>query len=206
MRATRWSSALSGFAVLVLSGCGLTLGGDRDVQPIGVLTPGPAPGAAVYFGEAFAPCDPVQLRGYPGELAAPSSDYYEGPWCASVGERRDYLWAYARPLSRIRDAAAVSGEVAEDADQMVLDLEAQGFHRVCGTVLPGVAVDAAFEKPGSPARIHVRTTGAVSNPPQLTSTEPLSLTVAVAPTQDDPAIPQGAPAPPCPWQAGSPVP
>ena len=66
------------------------------------------------------------------------------------GERRDYLWAYARPLSRIQDAAAVSGEVAEDADQMVLDLEAQGFHRVCGTVMPGVAVDAAFEKAGSP--------------------------------------------------------
>ena len=107
------------------------------------------------------------------------------------------MWAYARPLTEDQTAQSANEDVVADAAQLVLDVEAQGYHRVCGAVLPAVSIDAGFERDDEPSRLRITTRGQVADPPQATSTEPLSLVIALSPSERDPAVPEGAAAPPC---------
>lgn len=189
------TAALAG-AIGLISGCGLDAT-DPPPDPIGSLSPGPAKESSNFFGITYQPCSDIELEGFPKNLTRASTEYYEGPWCARVGDERQYLWTYARPLTDEQSAESVKTDVLADAEQLVLDLAAQGYHRVCGEVVPGAVADAGFERRNEPSRIRVAAVGAVSEPPQATSTQPLSLIVAVSPSERDEAIPEGAPAPPC---------
>lgn len=186
------------FAVVagLVAGCGLDAT-DLPPDPVGSLSPGPAQEPSNFFGITYQPCSAIELEGFPDNLTRASGEYYEGPWCARVADQRMYLWTYARPLTDEQTAEGVKTDVLADAEQWVLDLAAQGYHRVCGEVVPGAVADAGFERGNEPARIRVATLGAIADPPQATSTQPLSLIVAVSPSRRDDAIAEGAPAPPC---------
>lgn len=182
--------------LLALGGCANLLTDDGTTR-IGTLEPGPATQGSNFFGVSFEPCTGIELEGYPPFLARASYDYYQGPWCASQGDTRTYLWAYARPMSSEQSAASVNQDVLADADQMALDLEAQGYQRVCGVADPGVRIDAGFESAGEATRIRLANRGQVADPPQATSTEPPALLVSVSPATRAPGVPEGAYAPPC---------
>lgn len=183
-------------AIIALGGCSGGLSGE-DPTRIGAFTPGPAVDNSNFFGVPFEPCTAIELEGYPAYLPRASYDYYQGPWCASEGDARTYLWVYARPLTSEQSAMTVNEDVLADAEQKVLDLEAQGYRRVCGAVTPGTGVDAGFESPSEATRLRLANRGQVSDPPQATSTEPPSLVVSVSPATRAPSVPQGAYAPPC---------
>lgn len=199
----RWLSRRRPAAVAAIAAAAVGLGGcaesatSEEPAPIGTLSPGPADAPSNFFGVAFRPCSTIELEGYPANLARASEDYYAGPWCARVGADRSYLWAYARPLTEDQTAKSVNANVAADAEQLVLDVEAQGYHRVCGAVVPESSTDAGFERDDEPSRLRITTRGQVADPPQATSTEPLSLVIALSPSERDPAVPEGAVAPPC---------
>ncbi len=189
---------LLGLAAVIatLGGCAQVL----TVEPttrIGALNPGPAEEASNFFGVTYEPCSAIQLEGYPANLARASHDYYQGPWCARAGDTRSYLWAYARAMGPDQSSASVGRDVLADAEQLVLDMEAQGYLRVCGQVQPGVTVDAGFENASEPTRIRVSKRGLVADPPTATSIEPPSLVVALSPATRAPSVPAGEYAPPC---------
>lgn len=196
LRDVRPGAAVLAAAALGLTGCGESIT-SAEPAPVGTLVPGPARDVSNFFGVAYRPCTQIELEGYPGNLSTASGDYYEGPWCARVGAERNYLWAYARPLTEDQSPASVDAAVAADAMQLVLDIEAQGYYRVCGQVKPGEGIDAGFENADEPSRLRIATRGQVADPPQATTTEPLSLIVAMSPSQRDPAVPEDATAPPC---------
>lgn len=203
---TRSLPAAAGSAVLVaaLAACGGQGTADPSGQPP-VFDPGAAVGAAEYFGTRFSPCTNIELEGYPGSLQRASGDYYQGPWCGLRGNERIYLWAYARPLSTEQTVQSVSAEVVDDGHQLVLDLLAQGYARVCGEAPEGRPVDVGFERPDDPSRVRVITAGSLPQQsaaadggvPLPVMAEPLSLQVVLSPSQRDTTVPDGAAAPPC---------
>lgn len=191
-----WGALVAVSAVMALGACSHVLTVESTTR-IGTLTPGPAETASNFFGVSFEPCTTIELEGYPANLARASHDYYQGPWCSRAGDTRTYLWAYARPLGPDQSAASVGRDVLADAEQLVLDLEAQGYQRVCGQAQPGVAVDAGFENRSEPTRIRVSNRGIVADPPTATSTEPPALVVSLSSASKAPAVPAGEYAPPC---------
>jgi len=171
---------------------------DTPRPPSQGLAPGPASGPETFFGVEMRPCTRLELDGYPKNLARPSTAYYEGPWCARVDTARVYLWAYARDLRFGADPAAVTTSVTLDAEQMFLDLVAQGYARVCGEVVDGQSVDVGLEQRGESRLIRLTAAGVLGS-----QTGPLSLAVTSSPSLNYPEVLEGAPAPPC--IAGLPV-
>ena len=98
-------------------------------------------------------------RGLPGYLTRPSSQYYQGPWCATVQGSTVYLWAFARIPQRQVSDAQIANEVNLDVDQMRRDLEAQGYRRVCGNVADDGDVDEGFERDGAAMSIRLVSSG-----------------------------------------------
>jgi hypothetical protein len=195
-------------ACAVVAVAALTACGDQESAPVpqpSVLATGAAVTSARFFDTDFLPCSTIELEGYPESLQRASGDYYQGPWCGLRGNERIYLWAYARPFTAGQTTESVSAEVVGDGDQLVLDLLAQGYGRVCGDAIEGQPLDAGFERADDPSRVRVITAGALS--PQSSGTveegsltvvaDPLSLQVRLSPSQRDSAVADGVAGPPC---------
>ena len=148
-------------------------------------------------GLSLQPCSKLELDGYPGNLARLSDDYYQGPWCTRVGTSQVYAWVYARELTAEAATSTAAVDVTLDAEQLVLDLEAQGYQRVCGEFVAGGPIDIGFEKSTSALQIRV---AAVDQPPAgvaLRGGPPPVLLVVVAPASRNPAVAEDLPAPEC---------
>jgi len=181
-------------AAIALAGC--------SAQPVAVPTesavePGEATASRDFFGFQMQPCTQLELDGYPTNIAKPSQDYYQGPWCARDGATRVYLWAYAREMTDGLIPDEVRQDVTLDAEQLTLDLAAQGYLRVCGEVVVSGPVDVALEEPGNPLQIRIAALG--QNPPSADpgTDQPLALIVAIGPATGDPAFPPEISAPAC---------
>lgn len=185
-------SVLSALALgaVVLSGCGAE--SDNAEPPNPGLTPGAATDARSAFGVDLQPCTKLQLDGYPTNITRPSTSYYQGPWCGRVDTAQLYVWAYARDMSAGVSQATVVANVTRDAEQLYLDLIAQGFRQVCGEVVDGQSVDVGLERAGDVNMIRVTSTGNVDSP-----MAPLSLIVTSSPAMNYPQVIEGGPVTPC---------
>lgn len=168
----------------------------------GQFTTGPAVNDFSAYGQTFRPCTGLEVEGYPGYLTRPSSQYYQGPWCATVQGSTVYLWAFARIPQRQVSDAQIANEVNLDVDQMRRDLEAQGYRRVCGNVADDGDVDEGFERDGAAMSIRLVSSGepqprAAASGASAGTAEPLALRVVLAPSTHRRAIEPDAAAPPC---------
>lgn len=181
-------------SVVVLAGCSGGSPGTDDPEPVAT---GDAAQSREFFGWQMQPCTQLELDGYPTNIARASGDYYQGPWCAREGSTRIYLWAYAREMTEELAPDEVRRDVTLDAEQLTLDLAAQGYLRVCGQVVGGGPVDVALEEPGKPLQIRVAALGQTPLSADDDAEQPLALVVAVSPATGEPAFAPELAAPPC---------
>ena len=181
--------------LLVVAGCA----GNSSApdEPEAVAT-GEAADVRDFFGWQMQPCTELELDGYPTNISRASGDYYQGPWCARDGSTRIYLWAYTREMTDELAPDEVRQDVVLDAEQLTLDLGAQGYLRVCGEVVGGGPVDVGLEEPSNPQQIRIAALGQTPLSADENAAQPLSLVVAVGPATGDPAFPPELSAPQCP--------
>ena len=187
---------VAALAVPVFAAAGCATQSDEQAAQ-NAVTPGEASATRDFFGWQMQPCTQLELDGYPTNIARASQDYYQGPWCARDGANRVYLWAYAREMGNELTLDEVRQDVTLDAEQLTLDLAAQGYLRVCGEVVVGGPVDVALEEPGNAQQIRVAAVGQSPVSMDPTASQPLALVVAVGPASGDPAFPPELSAPAC---------
>lgn len=180
--------------LLASTGCASESSPAEDTS---VVATGDAVAEREFFGWSMQPCTQLELDGYPTNIARASGDYYQGPWCVRDNSTRVYLWAYAREMTEELSLDEVRQDVILDAEQLTLDLAAQGFLRVCGDVVVGGPVDVALEQADNPQQIRVAAVGQTPLSADDATAQPLSLVVAVSPVSGDPAFPPELSAPSC---------
>lgn len=182
-------------ACLLGAGCS---DGSTTAQPQASFVPGDAAEPVDIVGLDLQPCTKLELDGYPANLARPSADYYQGPWCTRLDDSRVYVWVYARQLTAEAPPDTDELDVTLDAEQLTLDLAAQGYQRVCGEVTPGGPVNVGVEKPGNPLQIRVAALDQPSSGAALQGGPPPVLALVVGPATRNPKVPEDLPAPECP--------
>lgn len=135
-------------------------------------------------------CSELQLAAYPVSLPKPAADYYQGPTCQLSAGTTGYYYRYEPGTqARLTEEQRMS-DVRTDGQTMVLELEAQGYQRVCGTREGDEHLDATLESSKSDTAIRItvlHNPGAEPVDELVITTSPATRAQAIAKDQAPPA-------------------